>query len=73
METEIIIRFPSEKMADYFKGQMSDGFGEGWCNFSVWKQKEGTDGRDNKHYEKIVDEKGRHVCFVSSIELFEDE
>lgn len=31
---DIIVRFPSKEMADYFCGQMSDGFGEGFCDFT---------------------------------------
>lgn len=66
---DIIVRFPTKKMADEFCGQMSDGFGEGLCDFSFWKQKEGTDGTKKEHFEKITED-GKPVYFVNSIEEF---
>lgn len=48
---DIIVRFPTKKLADEFCGQMSDGFGEGFCDFSYYRQKEGTTGRKNSDYE----------------------
>ena len=54
MSYDIVVRFPDKKMADEFCGQMSDGFGEGLCDFDFHKQKEGTDGTKNSHYEKIT-------------------
>ena len=63
---DIIVRFPSKEVADEFMGQMSDGFGEGFCDFSLSKQKEGTDGKKNEHYERIVED-GKPVCFVKEI------
>lgn len=34
MAYDIIVRFPNKELADEFCGQMSDGFGEGFCDFS---------------------------------------
>ena len=73
MSYDIIVRFPSKKMAEEFCGQMSDGFGEGFCNFSHHRQKKGTDGTKNSHYKKITSSApdGTPVYFVDSIEEFQ--
>ena len=71
MSYDIVVRFPTKKMADYFAGQMSDGFGEGFCNFSFWEQIEGTDGTKKEHFRKVKDELGRPVYFVSDVEKFQ--
>jgi hypothetical protein len=68
---EIVVRFPSKKVAEEFASQMSDGFGKGLCDFSHFKQKEGTDGTHAKDYEQVFDAAGRRVYFVSR--LFELE
>lgn len=72
MSYDIIVRFPSKEMADEFCGQMSDGFGEGFCDFSFWQQKPGTDGKKKEDYERITSDapKGTEVYFVKSIEQF---
>jgi hypothetical protein len=72
MSYDIIVRFPNKKLADKFCGQMSDGFGEGFCNFSGWKQIEGTDGKKTEHYQKITSStpEGTPVYFVNSITEF---
>ena len=73
MSYDIVVRFPDKKMADEFCGQMSDGFGEGLCDFDFHKQKEGTDGTKNSHYEKITTDTvppKTKVFFVNSIEKF---
>jgi hypothetical protein len=67
MSYQIIIEFPTKKLADEFCGQMSDGFGEGLCDFSFWHQKPGTDGKKASDFEKIKDETGRDIYFVNSI------
>lgn len=69
MAYDIIVRFPSKKLADEFCGQMSDGFGEGCCDFSHWQQKPGTDGKQHEHFEKITSSApaGTPVFFVNSI------
>ena len=69
MSHDIIVRFPSEEAADEFCGQMSDGFGEGFCDFSFHKQKEGTDGTKNEHYESVTSSApdGTKVYFVDEI------
>ncbi len=66
---DIIVRFPTKKLADKFCGQMSDGFGEGLCDFSFHRQIPGTDGTKNSHYERVTDSapKGTEVYFVKSI------
>ena len=72
---DIVVRFPTKAMADKFCGQMSDGFGEGLCDFSFHRQKAGTDGTKNSDYERIVTQEGEisagtKVFFVNSIEEF---
>jgi hypothetical protein len=69
MSYDIIVRFPNQKTADKFAGQMSDGIGENYCDFSHWRQKEGTDGKKQEDFEKVF-EGGKRVYFVS--EIFEE-
>jgi hypothetical protein len=66
---DIIVRFPTKKLADEFCGQMSDGFGEGFCDFSYYRQKEGTTGRKNSDYEEVTSSapEGTKVYFVDRI------
>ena len=45
MSYDIILRFPDKETANEFAGQMSDRAGEGFCDFSFWRQKEGTTGK----------------------------
>ena len=66
MAYDIIVRFPDKKTADEFCGQMSDGAGEGFCDFSFWRQKDGTTGKRKEDFEKVTDE-GRRVYFVDSV------
>lgn len=68
MPYDIIIRFPDKKLADEFCGQMSDGFGEGFCNFSPWQQHPGTDGKKHEDYFKVKED-GKDVYFVKDIFL----
>jgi hypothetical protein len=71
MSYDIVVRFPNKEVADEFCGQMSDGFGEGLCDFSFHKQKEGTDGTENSHYEEVYDgENGTRVYFVNEVFKF---
>lgn len=67
MSYQIILEFPNKKVADEFCGQMSDGFGENFCNFSFHRQKPDTDGTQAEHYEEVVDEQGRRTYFVAEI------
>jgi hypothetical protein len=69
MSYDIIIRFPSKKLADEFAGQMSDGFGEGLCDFSFFQQKPGTKGDKNSDFIKVK-EGDTPVYFVN--ELFDN-
>lgn len=66
MPYQIIVEFPDEKTANTFCGQMSDGFGEGFCDFSFHRQLPGTDGTKNEHYERVMQD-GRKVFFVNKI------
>ncbi len=63
---DIIVRFPDKKTADQFCGQMSDGFGEGFCDFSGHQQKPGTTGKKNSDFERIK-EGDKDVFFVKEI------
>lgn len=67
---DIIVRFPTKKMADEWCGQMSDGFGEGFCDFSFWEKTIGAGGKEK--YNKITASapEGTKVFFVNSIEEF---
>ena len=67
MAYQIVVEFPTKGMADAFCGQMSDGFGENFCIFSAYKQKEGTDGTRDEHYTEETDEKGRHIFYVKAV------
>lgn len=66
---DIIVRFPSKELADEFCGQMSDGFGENFCDFSFWQQKPETDGTKPSDFEKITSSApdGTPVFFVRKI------
>ena len=66
---DIIVRFPSKEMADYFCGQMSDGYGEGFCNFTRWTRKCDTDGKRPEDYEETFEEE-KQVYFVTYVEDF---
>lgn len=66
---DIIVRFPNEKIADEFCGQMSDGFGEGLCDFSFHRKKAGTKGDKPSDYEAVY-EGSRRVYFVNRITEF---
>ena len=66
---QIIIEFPTKELGEAFCGQMSDGFGEGLCDFSFHRRLPGTDGTKNEHYERVVQD-GKKVFFVNSIEEF---
>jgi len=72
MTNRIAIEFPSVEMLEYFIGQMSDGFGEGFCDFSTSRQKPNTTGKKLEDYEKITDKEGNLICFVDYIEGFDD-
>ena len=63
---DIIVRFPSKELADRFCGQMSDGFGEGFCDFSAYRQVPNTTGTRKEHFEE-VHEGERRVYFVTDI------
>ncbi len=55
MSFDIIVRFPTEEVAKQFCGQMSDGFGEGFCNFHFeWERLPENDGTKQEHYKQIL-------------------
>ena len=62
---DIIVRFPDKKMADQFCGQMSDGFGEGFCDFSFYEE-------DSGKFKKVTSSapEGTKVYFVNNITEF---
>lgn len=68
MAHQIVIEFPTKEMADRFCGQMSDGFGEQFVDFSFYQQIPGTDGKSREHYRKVKDELGRDVYFITHME-----
>ena len=47
---DIVVRFPSKEIAEEFTSQMSDGFGEGSFNFSVWDK---TEINGKREYSKL--------------------
>ena len=73
MSYDIIVRFPDQKTADEFCGQMSDGWGEGFCDFSFWRRKEGADLAQpkNSDFEAVYAPDGTRIYFVDR--LFELE
>ena len=66
MSYDITVRFPSKALADEFCGQMSDGFGENFCDFSFWLKKPGATGRQREDFEKVHDG-DKEVYFVNWI------
>ena len=66
MSYDIIVRFPNKEVADEFAGQMSDGFGEGFCDFSHHRQKPGTTGKKRGDYEEVTED-GKRVYFVDKL------
>lgn len=72
MSYDIIIRFPDKAVADEWCGQMSDGFGENYCDFTSWVKKIGTSGKKKNDFEKVTSSapEGTPVFFVN--EVFED-
>lgn len=67
---DIVVRFPSERLAKQFIAQMTDGWGEGFCEFTPWCRKEGTDGTHKEDWEKLTVSavaEGTPVCFVNDI------
>jgi len=69
MSYDIIVRFPSKEVADDWCAQMSDGAGGGFCDFSFWRQKPGTDGKKEEDFEKVTDAApaGTPVYFMERI------
>ena len=70
MSVDIIIRFPSKEIADIFCGQMSDGVGEGFCDFNYRAQVRGTDGTKREHFENVF-EGDIPVFFVNEVFCFD--
>jgi hypothetical protein len=66
MSYDIIVRFPSKKLAQEFTGQMSDGVGESFCDFSYWQKLPNTDGTKASDFVKVT-EGETPVFFVNSI------
>ena len=73
MSYQIIVQFKNKESAEEFCGQMSDGFGENYCNFSHHRQLEGTEGNKPEHYVKDVGDCGRKIFYVKHIEGFDEE
>lgn len=69
MSYDIIVRFPNKKLAKEFCSQMTDGFGEGFCDFSAWEKLPGTDGSKHEDWKKVTGSApdGTPVFFVNSI------
>jgi len=66
---QIIIEFPNKKIADEWCGQMSDGFGEDYCDFSHWYQLPNTDDKSKNHYIKKYDEHGRQIFYINNLTI----
>ena len=64
MAYDIIVRFPTKELADEFCGQMSDGFGEGLCDFSFWKPNE---QREPGETAMAIIEGGKRVYYVERL------
>ena len=63
--TEIIVRFKDQETQDKFIGQMMDGFGENYTDFTHWHWYE-----EGKQYIKEYCLEGRLICTVN--EVFEN-
>ncbi len=72
MPHQIVVEFPDEKTAAKFCGQLSDGFGENFCDFRGFRQKPDTKGHDREDYEEVTDDAGRRVFFVTEVFPFEE-
>lgn len=67
---DVVVRFSSKEIAEKFMMQMSDGFGEGFCDFSVWNK---TEINGKNEYSKLCVsevETDTPVCFVNKIYEF---
>lgn len=71
MSYDIIVRFPSKKVADKFCEQMSDGFGEGFCDFDFWTQLPGTDGTKDEHFVRATSSAPKGTPVYNVNHLFE--
>jgi hypothetical protein len=60
MKNEIIIKFPNKEIKNKFLGQMSDGVGENFSDFSLFHE-------ENGKYLKKYDSEGRLICIVNEI------
>ena len=63
---DIIVRFPNKDVAEDWCAQMSDGAGEGICDFRYHRQKDGTSGENREDYELVVED-GKNVYFVYGV------
>ena len=54
---------------------MSDGFGENHCDFSYWRQKPGTAGKEHGDFERVTGSapEGTPVFFVNSIVDYDED
>lgn len=69
---DIVVRFPNKEMADEFCGQMSDGFGEGLCDFSCWQKIHGIPPKKDDYVKVTTStiQPNTPVYFINSIESF---
>ena len=67
MAFQIVVEFPNEETANHFCGQLSDGFGEKYCDFSFHRQKENTSGKNAEDWEEIYDTEGRRIYYVNKM------
>lgn len=63
---DIIVRFPHKELADEFCGQMSDGFGEGFCDFNRNILKQGASGKSRDDFERLISD-GLKVYHVNDL------
>lgn len=68
---QIIVRFPNKKIADKWIGQMTDGIGEGLCDFNPWIQKPGTSGKKDSDFKQMTGSAPEGTPVFEVNEIFE--
>jgi hypothetical protein len=64
-KNEIVVRFPNEEIMKAFLGQMMDGYGESFFDFTHWHEIQNPEGEST--FEKQYDEEGRLICTCDSV------
>jgi hypothetical protein len=68
---EIVVKFPSKEMMEEFLGQMMDGYGESFFDFTHWHEVITPEGQTI--YGKEYDEQGRLICDCNRVGESDEE